>query len=64
MEKSMWCTWNKCLTLSHGLHDVIKGKKKIKKIRKKNMVMTCGMEESKGKFSPPFDKFSGWMRIK
>ena len=42
MARSMWCTWNKWLTLSHVIHDVIKGKKKIKKIRKKNMVMTSG----------------------
>ena len=64
MARAMWCTWNKRLTLSHVLHDVIKEKKKIKKIRKKNMVMACGMEESGGKFPPLFDKFGGWMRIK
>ena len=46
------------------LHDVIKGEKKIKKIRKKNMVMTCGIKESGGKFPSLFDKFGGWMRIK
>ena len=40
----------KWLTLSHVLNDVIKGKKEIKKIRKKNMVMTSVMEESGGKF--------------
>ena len=37
------------------LNDVIKGKKKIKKIRKKNMVMTSVMEESRGKFLPLLD---------
>ena len=47
MARAMWGTWNKWLILSHVLHDVIKGKKKI---RKKNMVMTCGMEESGGNF--------------
>ena len=52
MAGSIWFTWNKWLTLSHVLHDVIKGKNKIKKIRKKNMVMTYGMEESGGKFPP------------
>ena len=28
------------------------------------MRMTSGMEESRGKFPPFVDKFSGWMRIK
>ena len=63
MAGAMWFTWNKWLTLSHVLHGVIKGKNKIKKIRKKNMVMTYGMEESGGKFLPLFDKFGGLMRI-
>ena len=55
MAWAMWCTWDKWLTLSHVLHDVIKGKKEIKKIRKKNMVLTSVMEESGGKFPPLFD---------
>ena len=37
------------------LHDVIKGKKEIEKIRKKNMVLTNVMEESGGKFPPLLD---------
>ena len=37
------------------LNDVIKGKKKINKIRKKNMVLTSVMEESWGKFPPLLD---------
>ena len=37
------------------LHDVIKGENKIKKIRKKNMVMTSVMEESGGKFPSLLD---------
>ena len=43
-------------------HDVIKGKnkiKKIKKIRKKNLVMTYGMEESGGSF--PHFLTNSWM---
>ena len=49
MEIAMWYTWNKWLTLSHVLHDVIKGKKKIKK---KNMVMTSGQGGKWGEVSP------------
>ena len=52
MARVMWCTWNKWLTLSHVLHDLIKGKKKIKKMRKKNMVMTSGQGGKCGEVSP------------
>ena len=37
------------------LNDVIKGKKKIKKTRKQNMVMTSVMEENGGNFPPLLD---------
>ena len=37
------------------LHDVIKRKKEIKAIRKKNMVMTSVMEKSGRKFPPLLD---------
>ena len=37
------------------LHDVIKGKNELKKIRKKNTEMTSVMEESGAKFPPLLD---------
>ena len=53
MARAMWCTWNKWFTLSHVLHDVIKDKKEIKKIRKKKiMVMTSGKGGSGEEVSP------------